>query len=175
MKKWMVLLVLPVLTTAVFAGCSPSEDTESSNEDIASGTVEADEVDEEAEGDGFYGIGDRAANEDVAYTLNSVTLVDERNSVTDKNPTYVIAVEYVFENESDEPQYAGWDLSVYDSEGHKADTYPLDISGGEVAPGKKLTVVEYFGLDVLGETEFHFEPTFSFFTDPVIFLVDVTE
>lgn len=179
MKKVVLGLILPILAVTLLAGCSsPTDSTETSSEDVTSGAVEevaeADEVEEEDVDDSnqHYGMGDRAVVDGIAYTLQSVTLVDERNEWADTDPEYVIKVEYLFENETDEEQYAGWDLSVYDSSGHTADTYPLDVSGAEVAAGKQTTVVEYYGLDVLGETEFHFSPMVSF-SSAAVFTVEV--
>lgn len=166
MKK---VLLATAFVALVLGGCSSNSGEDKSTES-GSATATSSSVAESA--DKVYGVGEKVVVGDIGYTLTNVSLVDERNEYADTNPKYVVKVEYLFENGTDEDKPVGMDLSVYDSSGNKAETYPLDSTMDSVAAGKSMNVVEYYGLDVLGETELQFAPAISL-EDAAIFRVNL--
>jgi len=138
-------------------------------EDEADETDKADEeaddesgAAEDASSDDVYGIGDTIEIEGARFTLKDVTTTDERNEFADTDPEHVIAIEYELENLGDDDLPYGMELTVYDAEGNKMETYPLDSDMGSLAPGKKVQGIEYHGVDAAGTIEIHFDPLLSF-------------
>lgn len=143
------------------------------------GLVACDEVDSATDGDSDkeeeneekYGIGDTAEMDDVKFTLQDVSLTDERNEFEEEEPTEVVKIEFELENNSDEEVPVGADLQVYDGTGNQVESYANDNTMGSVKPGKKIQGVAHYGIEE-GPIEIYFQPMMSL-SDEAIFEADV--
>ncbi|HLS23808.1 MAG TPA: DUF4352 domain-containing protein [Pseudogracilibacillus sp.] len=168
MKRFILLMFAFILFFALIA-CGDSDETVDSSEpdtneaEVDNGEEANDEEEEAGEtGEGSLGIGDTAEFDDVIFTLKDVTTTDERNEFADSDPNVVIKIEYELENIGDDDYPYGVDITVYDADGNKMDTYPLDSDMGSVAPGKKVQAVEHHEVEATGTIEIHFAPLMSF-------------
>lgn len=165
-KKWWFWAIVVVVIIAVIG--MQGEEKEQANggtkvEKVENSADSASKSDDSnsAQKKEFYAVGDTVEVGEAAYTLNSVTLVDDRNEFADEQPQYVIAVDYTMKNNSDKDLPVGMDLSAYDPQDKKMDSYPLDNTMGAVAAGKAIDCVQHFGLNELGEVELQFAPAIS--------------
>lgn len=163
MKKIIIgLLAIPILLVA----CSVVTDSDTTSDSGNAPTVSNSQVNETApETEALYQVGESATlSSGVTYTLNSVTITDERNEFAETTPTNVVLVSYTVTNNSDEEYFAGGDVTVYDGTATKAKTYPvaaISDMGGSVAAGKKIDVVAAFGVET-NPLEIQFAPLMSF-------------
>lgn len=159
MKKLLLLLLTGILAMALVA-CDDSTGSSGNSNDNQSESN--DKGKEEKKKDEKLGVGDTAEFDDAKFTLKEVTTTDERNEFAEDDPTAVIKIDYELENTSDDELSYGMDLTVYDADGNKMESYPLDNTMGAVAPGKKVQGTEFFGVDALGAIEIHYAPIVSF-------------
>mgnify|MGYP001484218023 FL=1 len=159
MRRLSLLFMAMLLSIFLFA-CD-EDSTETSGDNV-----------KEAEESKTLTVGDTAEFDDVKFTLKDVTTTDERNEFADSDPNAVIKIEYELENISDDDVPYGTEITVYDADGNKMESYPLDNDMGSLAPGKKIQGAEHHGVDALGTIEIHFEPLISF-ENAAVFEVEI--
>ena len=159
MRRLSLLFMAMLLSIFLFACDEDSTETSGDNA-------------EETEESKTLTVGDTAEFDDVKFTLKNVTTTDERNEFADSDPNAVIKIEYELENISDDDVPYGTEITVYDAEGNKMESYPLDNDMGSLAPGKKIQGAEHHGVDALGTIEIHFEPLISF-ENAAVFEVEI--
>lgn len=121
----------------------------------------------------YHKVGESAKVDGVTYTLKSVEVTDDRNSLESTQPKYVIKVVYHVKNDTDDELSIGGDLDMYDPDDNKLDTYPISgTTSDTVAVGKEADVITGFSADKLGTFELQFCPS-SDDADPVKFTAEV--
>lgn len=121
----------------------------------------------------YHKVGESAKVDGVTYTLKSVEVTDDRNSLESTQPKYVIKVVYHVKNDTDDELSIGGDLDMYDPDDNKLDTYPISgTTSDTVAVGKEADVITGFSADKLGTFELQFCPS-SDDAEPVKFTADV--
>lgn len=155
-KVWFWVLAIIVIGVAAngLSGDSENGGKKVNKIENKTGTKETEKVK-------FYSVGDEVKVGDATYKLNSVELTDERNEFDDTKPEKVVKIQYTMQNDSKEDLPVGMDLSVYNADDTKAETYPNDNTMGSVAAGKKMEVTQHYGLNDSGEIELQFAPAIS--------------
>lgn len=121
----------------------------------------------------YHKVGESAKVDGVTYTLKSVEVTDDRNSLESTQPKYVIKVVYHVKNDTDDELSIGGDLDMYDPDDNRLDTYPISgTTSDTVAVGKEADVITGFSADKLGTFELQFCPS-SDDAEPVKFTADV--
>jgi lipopolysaccharide export LptBFGC system permease protein LptF len=94
---------------------------------------------------------DSKDNKMTALTIDSVKLIDKRNSYSDKKANKVVSIEYTYENIGYEKKIAIYDgrFKVYDASGNELETYPagVDKDPQPTSQGKKCTANMSFALN----------------------------
>lgn len=163
-KKWWVWLLAIIVVVAI-AGMGNEEDVdkeaisaEASDEKDTKNDKKKEKKKDEKK---VYKIGDTVEFKNTKFTLKEVTTTDERNQFADIDPTAVIKIEYELENTGDEDLPFGTDITVYDADGNKMESYPNENSLGSVASGKKVQGEEHHAVEALGKIEIHYAPMIS--------------
>ena len=133
MKKFLRSLMVMVMAAAMsicFVGCGDNENN--SNDSSNSGSNSSNNNSQTK----TYSVGDTVTmkNSDgtdkLKVTINSVTLSNERNQYTDKNPAQVVVIDYTYENVGSDSDiyYSSSCIKVTDEKGNLCDTYPLSLN-----------------------------------------------
>lgn len=168
MKRLLLLLITSLLAFALVACGESDTDSKASGSDTEEKAADT----EEKESEKVFGIGDTAEIDGVKITLKNVTTTDERNQFADTDPAQVVKLEYEVENNSDDEITVGMDLEVYDGDGNKGESYPLDNTLDTLATGKKIQAVGHFGVEE-GPIEIHFSPFLSFDSEAAVFEAEI--
>ncbi|MFV0560269.1 MAG: DUF4352 domain-containing protein [Enterococcus sp.] len=148
-----------VIVVIVIAGIGTSS-SENGGEKVSAGENSSSESSsKETE---YYQIGDSVKVDDVTYTLNNVSLTDERNILLDESPENVVKIEYTVKNDSDDDVTVGADVEVYDADDAKCKTYANENTMNTIASGKQMDAVAHFAVGTTGEIEIQFSPLMSF-------------
>lgn len=144
----------------------------SKDDDYDDDVDDSDEDDDDSD-ETYHKVGESAKVDGVTYTLKSVEVTDDRNSLESTQPKYVIKVVYHVKNDTDDELSIGGDLDMYDPDDNKLDTYPISgRTSDTVAVGKEADVITGFSADKLGTFELQFCPS-SDDAEPVKFTADV--
>lgn len=144
----------------------------SKDDDYDDDVDDSDEDDDDSD-ETYHKVGESAKVDGVTYTLKSVEVTDDRNSLESTQPKYVIKVVYHVKNDTDDELSIGGDLDMYDPDDNKLDTYPISgTTSDTVAVGKEADVITGFSADKLGTFELQFCPS-SDDAEPVKFTADV--
>lgn len=160
-KKWWVWLLAIIVVIAISGMGNEGEDDKKVDSIETSGESDT-KKEKKKDEKKVYKIGDTVEFKNTKFTLKQVTTTDQRNEFADIDPTAVIMIEYELENTGDSDMPFGTDITVYDADGNKMDSYPNDNSLGSVAPGKKVQGTEHHAVDSLGKIEIHYAPMISF-------------
>ena len=148
------------------------EDNSQDDDDYDDDVDDSDEDDDDSD-ETYHKVGESAKVDGVTYTLKSVEVTDDRNSLESTQPKYVIKVVYHVKNDTDDELSIGGDLDMYDPDDNKLDTYPISgTTSDTVAVGKEADVITGFSADKLGTFELQFCPS-SDDAEPVKFTADV--
>lgn len=148
------------------------EDNSKDDDDYDDDVDDSDEDDDDSD-ETYHKVGESAKVDGVTYTLKSVEVTDDRNSLESTQPKYVIKVVYHVKNDTDDELSIGGDLDMYDPDDNKLDTYPISgTTSDTVAVGKEADVITGFSADKLGTFELQFCPS-SDDAEPVKFTADV--
>lgn len=148
------------------------EDNSKDDDDYDDDVDDSDEDDDDSD-ETYHKVGESAKVDGVTYTLKSVEVSDDRNSLESTQPKYVIKVVYHVKNDTDDELSIGGDLDMYDPGDNKLDTYPISgTTSDTVAVGKEADVITGFSADKLGTFELQFCPS-SDDAEPVKFTADV--
>lgn len=148
------------------------KDDNSKDDDDVDTDDDVDEDDSDSD-ETYHKVGESAKVDGVTYTLKSVEVTDDRNSLESTQPKYVIKVVYHVKNDTDDELSIGGDLDMYDPDDNKLDTYPISgTTSDTVAVGKEADVITGFSADKLGTFELQFCPS-SDDAEPVKFTADV--
>lgn len=148
------------------------EDNSKDDDDYDDDVDDSDEDDDDSD-ETYHKVGESAKVDGVTYTLKSVEVTDDRNSLESTQPKYVIKVVYHVKNDTDDELSIGGDLDMYDPGDNKLDTYPISgTTSDTVAVGKEADVITGFSADKLGTFELQFCPS-SDDAEPVKFTADV--
>lgn len=146
------------------------DDVDDSDEDYDDDDIDEDDDDSD---ETYHKVGESAKVDGVTYTLKSVEVTDDRNSLESTQPKYVIKVVYHVKNDTDDELSIGGDLDMYDPDDNKLDTYPISgTTSDTVAVGKEADVITGFSADKLGTFELQFCPS-SDDAEPVKFTAEV--
>lgn len=174
-KKWWVWVIAIIIVFAAVGAGGDDEttsETKEKSDNASSEETNNSNENEENEESGPLSIGDTAEFKGAKFTLKSVEKTDERNEFADTDPTEVIVIEYELENTGEDDLPYGAEITVYDADGNKMESYPLDNSLGALAPGKKLQGTEAHGIDAVGTIEIHYAPLISL-EDAAVFEVEI--
>lgn len=163
-KKWWVWLLAIIVVIAIAGMSDEDGDDKEENSIETSGekdTKKEKKKDKKKDEKKVYKIGDTVEFKNTKFTLKEVTTTDERNQFADIDPTAVIKIEYELENTGDEDLPFGTDITVYDADGNKMESYPNENSLGSVASGKKVQGEEHHAVESLGKIEIHYAPMIS--------------
>lgn len=157
---WILAVIIIAIIGGSLGGSSDKKDASSNGgEKVANKTSSASTKKDSTK---FYKIGDTVKVGDAQYTLNSVELTNERNSMEESQPAQVVKITYTMKNDGDSDLPVGGDIEVYGADNKKAETYPNDNTMGSVAPGKEMDCTAHFALNQTGDIEIHFSPLVSF-------------
>ena len=121
----------------------------------------------------YHKVGESTKLDGVTYTLKSVEVTDDRNSLENTQPKYVIKVVYHVKNDTNDELSIGSDLDMYDPDDNKLDTYPISgTTFDTLTVGKEADVITGFSADKLGSFELQFCPSGDD-AEPVKFTADV--
>ena len=141
-----------------------------------SGDDDYDDVDTDDDSDSdetYHKVGESTKLDGVTYTLKSVEVTDDRNSLENTQPKYVIKVVYHVKNDTNDELSIGSDLDMYDPDDNKLDTYPISgTTFDTLTVGKEADVITGFSADKLGSFELQFCPSGDD-AEPVKFTADV--
>lgn len=160
-KKWWFWLIIVVVVIGAVGSQGAGKDKANGGTKVDNKTSKDNKKEDKKAEPDFYTVGDSVQVGDATYTLNGVSLSEERNQFDDSNPTYVVKIDYTMENNTDKDLPVGMDLAVYGPDDKKLTTYANQNTMGAVAPGKKMDVSQHFGLDELGDIEMQFSPLIS--------------
>lgn len=132
MKKFLRGLMVMVMAAAMsfcFVGCGDNGNNSNDSSNSNSSKSASPETK-------TYSVGDTVTmkNSDgtdkLKVTINSVTLSNERNQYTDKNPAQVVVIDYTYENVGSDSDiyYSSSCIKVTDEKGNLCDTYPLSLN-----------------------------------------------
>lgn|SRR5699024_881549 len=170
-KRWWVWVIAIIIVFAAL-GSSGDDETASKTKDKNDNVNNEESNNNNEEDNGTLSIGDTAEFKGTNFTLKGVSKTDERNEFADTDPTEVIVIEYELENTGEDDVPYGADITVYDADGNKMESYPLENSLGALAPGKKLQGTEAHGIDAIGTIEIHYAPLISL-EDAAVFEVEI--
>lgn len=151
MKKILSLFLIFGLCIGL-VGCG-NDGSVSSSDDSQDSSEETTAKEEEKEK--TYGLGETVTySEDgtdmINFTINSVTVIDERNEFADTNPAQVVVINYTYENIADDEDVyiSSMNFTVVDEGGNVCETYPAGVSvyPQETPKGAKSTGEEAYGL-----------------------------
>ncbi|MGK0551037.1 DUF5067 domain-containing protein [Enterococcus faecalis] len=157
---WVLAVILIIIIGSSLNNKGVTKEADNGGKKISSSSTSA-SSEKENKKSSFYKVGDTVKVGDVEYTLTSVSLTDERNSMSDSQPANVVKVSYTEKNTGKDDIPIGMDIEVYGPDNKKAETYPNDNTMGSVAPGKSMDCTAHFGLNSKGEIEIHFSPLVS--------------
>lgn len=97
-----------------------------------------------------YGIGETwTVDEKWNFTINSVTVTDERNKFSDQTPEQVLMIDYSYENlgysgDFMDLYFSDGDMKIIDANGEMGDSYPLSVKNHpqETPVGAKCSNVQ---------------------------------
>lgn len=155
---WVLAVIIIVIIGGALGGSEDKTASDNGGKKVESTTKSSKKKEETS----FYKIGDTVKVGNVTYTLNSVSLTDERNEFEDNQPAQVVKITYTVKNDGDSDIPVGTDVEVYGPDDKKSETYANENTMGSVAPGKQMDVTAHFKLNQTGEIEIHFSPLVSF-------------
>ena len=146
------------------------------DDDVDTDDSDYDDVDTDDDSDSdetYHKVGESTKLDGVTYTLKSVEVTDDRNSLENTQPKYVIKVVYHVKNDTNDELSIGSDLDMYDPDDNKLDTYPISGTAFDtLTVGKEADVITGFSADKLGSFELQFCPSGDD-AEPVKFTADV--
>lgn len=146
------------------------------DDDVDTDDSDYDDVDTDDDSDSdetYHKVGESTKLDGVTYTLKSVEVTDDRNSLENTQPKYVIKVVYHVKNDTNDELSIGSDLDMYDPDDNKLDTYPISgTTFDTLTVGKEADVITGFSADKLGSFELQFCPSGDD-AEPVKFTADV--
>ncbi len=116
-------------------------------------------IDWDAEGQdlGTFNLGDKVDIEGTVITLTDASYTDERNEFADEDPEKVLIINMTVQNAKDEELFFdAYDFEIYDAEGTKMETYPIDYLTETLQPGKNVSGRGAYGVSGKGPYEVYY-------------------
>lgn len=113
----------------------------------------------EAEGKdlGTFKIGDKVDIAGTVITISGARYTDERNEFEEKQPEKVLILDLAVQNATQEELlFDAYELEIYDSEGTKMESYPIDYLTETLQPGKNITGRGAYGVSGKGPYEVYY-------------------
>jgi hypothetical protein len=106
---------------------------------------------------GTFKIGDKVDIAGTVITITGASYTDERNEFEEKQPEKVLILNLAVQNASQEELFFNaFELEVYDSEGTKMESYPIDYLTETLQPGKNITGRGAYGVSGKGPYEVYY-------------------
>ncbi|MCM3663485.1 DUF4352 domain-containing protein [Mesobacillus subterraneus] len=113
----------------------------------------------EAEGQdlGTFKVGDKVDIAGTVITITGASYTDERNEFEEKQPEKVLILDLAVQNATQEELFFdAYELEIYDSEGTKMESYPIDYLTETLQPGKNITGRGAYGVSGKGPYEVYY-------------------
>lgn len=121
--------------------------------------IEFDETGEvnESQDLGTFNIGDKVDVAGTVITITAASYTEERNQFEEPQPAKVLVFDLTVQNATQEELYfSASDFEVYDAEGTKMSTYPIDHLTDTLQPGKNISGRGAFGVSGKGPYEVYY-------------------
>ncbi|MFF2449320.1 DUF4352 domain-containing protein [Neobacillus sp. NPDC058068] len=107
---------------------------------------------------GKFKIGDKVDVAGTVITITGAKYTDERNQFQDPQPAKVLTFDITVQNATQEELFFGAsDFEVYDADGTKMESYPIDDLTETLQPGKNASGRGAFGVSGKGPYEIYYK------------------
>lgn len=106
---------------------------------------------------GTFKLGDKVNVAGTIITLKEVSYTDERNEFEEEQPEEVLIIDMDVQNATEEELYFDtYEFEIYDSEGTKMSSYPIDSLSDTLQPGKNTSGRGAYGVSGKGPYEVYY-------------------
>ena len=122
--------------------------------------IDLDDIEEGDSGEdlGTFQLGDKIDVAGTIITLKEAKYTDERNKYADEDPKEVLVIDMDIQNATDEEIYFDtYDFEVYDADGTKMSSYPIDSLSDTLQPGKNISGYGAYGVSGKGPYEVYYK------------------